>query len=712
MAFTVGQLADILQLFFPQAYPAQSALLALGTLAALIPLWDLHRTQHLRARQPRRTGWMDSVYKSFKVLLSRRMLPEPDYSTRLEDAGAMHALSDDFEQLLNLSELDTQGHLPILTLPSYLLCTTRSRCTVCLEDGPHAPYVLYRHEEPQRVEVVLPSFERRTAVVISAHCTHCHTFYYPDRISIRDVDNPRIRRLRLEPDPEYIRISKPGKLWAHRDLMRIQASAFQSLYAGWSSFSKFVKNSTAVATAAGIILNERQSKRLFAEHFSCRLLAAHGIIADFRCMDNATTDDLMSAVVKALGRDKGTAPGAFTHRCAECTHRKVSPSHPPNVQASAASHTAVVGAEQAPSNDQLPELPVPPSQPAPQDDNAGDANERVVNMVVIDEKVIQHWICAVSDCEKPLVNYKNGRFCADHLKQGLDKRCAIGFCNRSVASESPVCDIESHANWYRHYQNRFGRLSYQGVRRVVRGQAQSADPSAAPVQTRVHLPPIGEMPGNQVPHTLRPRSVYCIQTAQWACGYPIGWMKMYGSETLPQVYKFLCWLWPTAATRRRPSFIAYDLACKLLRHIVTTHFDDGWLDVTRFVVDAWHYINHVSGDDICRIWCNPAPMDGSQPDLVLEKTDDSGTVHKTRAFNLETAEQFNSWLDRYKGLLEQMTATSHDFVMHVLFMLYADIVTERAKESRRKEARRRRRNAAQGEASDEQEEEEEEEDEN
>lgn len=55
----------------------------------------------------------------------------------------------------------------------------------------------------------------------------------------------------------------------------------------------------------------------------------------------------------------------------------------------------------------------------------------------------------------------------------------------------------------------------------------------------------------------------------------------------------------------------------------------------------------------------------------------NGQVHRTRAFNLETAEQFNSWLDRYKSLLEQMSATSHDFVVHSLFLLFAEIVDQR-----------------------------------
>jgi len=36
------------------------------------------------------------------------------------------------------------------------------------------------------------------------------------------------------------------------------------------------------------------------------------------------------------------------------------------------------------------------------------------------------------------------------------------------------------------------------------------------------------------------------------------------------------------------------------------------------IVDAYHYINHCITDMICWKYCNPAPLDGSAPDLVIE----------------------------------------------------------------------------------------------
>lgn len=121
----------------------------------------------------------------------------------------------------------------------------------------------------------------------------------------------------------------------------------------------------------------------------------------------------------------------------------------------------------------------------------------------------------------------------------------------------------------------------------------------------------------------------------------------------------------------------YDKACELLAHIVTQDVHSHWLDSTRFIVDAWHYIGHRASDVLCRTWCNPAPTDGSQPDLVCVKVDANGRKHQTRAFNTETAEQFNAWLQGFDSQLRNMTDFNYDFYVHVLFLLYKELVEER-----------------------------------
>jgi len=117
--------------------------------------------------------------------------------------------------------------------------------------------------------------------------------------------------------------------------------------------------------------------------------------------------------------------------------------------------------------------------------------------------------------------------------------------------------------------------------------------------------------------------------------------------------------------------------CDLLRHIVTQNPNSPWLLTTRFIVDAWHYIGHRATDILCRTWCNPAPANGTQPDLVITLEDEAGTVHLTRAFNTETSEQLNAWLNGFEPQMRQMTDYNFDFFMHAVMLIYRDAVDVR-----------------------------------
>ena len=284
------------------------------------------------------------------------------------------------------------------------------------------------------------------------------------------------------------------------------------------------------------------------------------------------------------------------------------------------------------------------------------------------------------------MNYKDGCFCEEHLH--LRGICGIIPCGEPVQPGGQTCVNPSHVEWHRKWVNRFKRLSYPGVRRVIRRRNATAEENAtnppAPENNNcatnpalhVQLPPLGDIPGERVIHTFRAGTIYCIQTVQWACGIPIGWGKCYKSESSPQVLAILDEIW-ASHPESKPSFIAYDDACDLLRHIVTQNPDSEWLQTTKFVVDAWHYIGHRATDILCRLWCNPAPTNGSQPDLVLTEEDDHGHIHTTRAFNTETAEQLNSWLDGFEAQLSQMTDVNFDFFIHVLFLLFKELTEER-----------------------------------
>ncbi|KAJ6566262.1 hypothetical protein B0H19DRAFT_856003, partial [Mycena capillaripes] len=85
-------------------------------------------------------------------------------------------------------------------------------------------------------------------------------------------------------------------------------------------------------------------------------------------------------------------------------------------------------------------------------------------------------------------------------------------------------------------------------------------------------------------------------------------------------------------------------------------------------------------DLLCRLWRNPQPTNGSQPDLIRVEQDANGNIHQTRAFNTETAEQLNSWLSGFESQLRQMSDVNYDFYIHVLMMIYSERIQKRVDE--------------------------------
>ncbi|KAJ7458783.1 hypothetical protein B0H11DRAFT_1663867, partial [Mycena galericulata] len=63
--------------------------------------------------------------------------------------------------------------------------------------------------------------------------------------------------------------------------------------------------------------------------------------------------------------------------------------------------------------------------------------------------------------------------------------------------------------------------------------------------------------------------------------------------------------------------------------------------------------------------------------MLLESSGSPSHIHTTRAFNTETAEQLNSWLSGFEAQLRQMYATNYDFCVHVLILIYKEMVEDR-----------------------------------
>ena len=101
-------------------------------------------------------------------------------------------------------------------------------------------------------------------------------------------------------------------------------------------------------------------------------------------------------------------------------------------------------------------------------------------------------------------------------------------------------------------------------------------------------------------------------------------------------FAFLQSVYPTSESR--PSYICIDKACLVLCTSVSNgNLEEIWKPTTHFIVDSYHYTNHAPTDDLCRKWCNPAPTDGSAPNLVTVSKDNSERSYYKRAFNTQVS---------------------------------------------------------------------------
>ncbi|KAJ6469345.1 hypothetical protein C8R45DRAFT_837409 [Mycena sanguinolenta] len=671
---SLGHFVVVLQLYFVDQFSLQRAFYTLTVLVATYPLFKLHLNQRREPRQPRETGWLRSIVE----ILDRAFDNEhehPDFPPEADNLGPDLArrLCGDIEHLYHLLGIDNPS-TQLFPEPYNILSTARLDCIFCPNEG-HPP-TLRRHRQPQQIRLLDNRFRWVEAELYVAYCARCQAEYYPDRVTYKtDTSSGRIQK--LEYDAAYLRVSKHS-IWMDRRIARAQENAILRFHSGWANFAEWL--SDTIGTMPRV--TPRQSQRLYFEHFSRRLIAAHQLEDVFTTPAHSSAHILAKCVRDAVGKDGGVVPGSMDHGCTRCTHLK---RYTADLLVEGAvldqNDTGVVDApEQAQENPTDVPEGIPPELAAlpKQQERVPGSGRGYARLAVMDGKTISHRICAVSICEKPLLNYKNGRFCEDHLD--MRSKCGIVPCGQPVHSDGAVtCNDESHKEWHRKYLNGFARLTFPGVQRIIRGQAhQNSDATSPQTGPSFHseLPELNGVAGQNVVHTFRARTTYCLQTVQWSCGCPIGWGKCYRSESSSQVLKIINKIWESHPDSR-PSFLAYDDACNLLRHIVTQDPNSPWIRRTKLIVDAWHYVGHQANDVLCRIWCNPAPTNGSQPDLISVRVDDNGRTHTTRAFNTETAEQLNAWLNGYEAQLRQMSDINYDFSVHVLMLLYKQLVDRR-----------------------------------
>ena len=169
-------------------------------------------------------------------------------------------------------------------------------------------------------------------------------------------------------------------------------------------------------------------------------------------------------------------------------------------------------------------------------------------------------------------------------------------------------------------------------------------------------------------HFFSPARYYCTETACYPCGAVIAWTLFDWSESPTNILHFLATIFSTP--RSRPDYICVDKGCQILRTaVVNGSFETTWKD-TRFIVDTYHYSNHKRTDNLCQTWCNPSPLDGGQPNLVVQDIDHNGEPYYRRAFNTQASEQLNAWIAGFAGILKRMTIHNFNWFLHAMLYLH------------------------------------------
>jgi len=204
-------------------------------------------------------------------------------------------------------------------------------------------------------------------------------------------------------------------------------------------------------------------------------------------------------------------------------------------------------------------------------------------------------------------------------------------CNNQKIAGTKAC--ARHQREWNKYIQAHNQHSFHGARRMLQRQGEHLPwhPAAVVNPPQPHDEPA---PERQRKNYFSAPHFYCVETICAPCGVVIAWAKFAKSESPTNILEFLQSVYPTEESR--PNYICIDKGCNVLRTAIANgSWDAVWKATTRFIVDTYHYTNHRKTDELCRKWCNPAPLDGSAPNLVVISKDNRGQPYFKRAFNTQ-----------------------------------------------------------------------------
>ena len=664
-------------------------------LLVLFTITDNHDLLNLHARQqnPRysgenhssNTGWLKSLARALQEKLGEgnTKLFKKDERKQLSEKENIDGVTQKLyglAKLLDLYPYDSdgqfQGKIKAVSYKSIkaaqVICPISITCetTSC---NPRSLLQNTRLRDIPRVTLIKGSEIYENVQVLTGHCPSCQTTYHADHERVLQEGN-RHTRVYLN-SAKYLKVGQ--SLWVDRVFSNAVVNGMYSFHASASAFTEYWNNSSwRFHEGSAKKITRRQVWQSFVQE-SVRSIAAVSN-TNIELQDSLNIDEVTKEAFNVLG-ERGIIRAADQHECDECTqpYKSTSDTFPGGDPA------RIVGVDQnvtVPQAGVIGAVDQPGAQGSNQEENSlanendMDIDHAPVKMVVLDGIVMGPQHCAYDNCTSDLANARGGSFCAFHENQ-WGARCRMHNCNNEKVPGTQAC--QDHAReWDKHVKNH-SRHTYHGARRQLQrpGENLPWQPAA-----QVNLQPHDEStPETRRKNYFSPSRFYCVETLCAPCGTVIAWAKFAKSESPTNILNFLETVYPTEESR--PAYICIDKACLVLRTAIANgSWDAIWKKTTRFIVDAYHYINHRLTDYLCRRWCNPAPQDGSAPNLVIVSRDNHGQLYLKRAFNTQACEQLNAWLGGFESILKRMTPSNFDWFLHTMLFYHTRHVLEKQKQ--------------------------------
>jgi len=283
---------------------------------------------------------------------------------------------------------------------------------------------------------------------------------------------------------------------------------------------------------------------------------------------------------------------------------------------------------------------------------------------------LENWHCAYGNCIAELSNARGGVFCALH-EQEYGSKCHVQSCNDPKIGGTKACQL--HQPEWNTYLKKHTHQKLSGFKRMLRhtGENLAWQPTTES-RTQPHDEPMPEVTHSTY---FTPNRFYCVETICAPCGIVVAWAKFAKSESPTNILAFLESVYPTEDSR--PDYVCIDKACQVLSHSIACGSWNEWSKSTCFIVDSYHYINHRVTDFLCRKWCNPAPLDGSAPNLVIVEHNKNGQAYYKCAFNTQACEQLNAWIGGFELILRRMTVGNFNWFLHSMLFYHTQMVLEK-----------------------------------